>query len=182
MNIEYVGRHVELNDRIREFAEEKLAKVLRFLDEPVEIHLALEREKHRHLADLHISHRFGVLKAREEHDDLFDALHQAVDTMAKQARRERKKLIDRRRRSGRAETGNQWPVDVVDRASLGSAEGPRIVKSSALSIKPMSLDEAALQLEGSSNDFIVFRDASSRKISVLYKRRDANYGLISPET
>jgi putative sigma-54 modulation protein len=181
MNIEYVGRHVELNDRIRDFAEEKLAKVMKFLDEPVEIHLALEREKHRHLADLHVSHRFGVLKAREEHDDLFDALNLAVDKMEKQARRERKKFLDKRRRAGRPEPVSEWPVDVVERSSLGAGGSPRIVKSSALSIKPMTLDEAALQLEVSSNDFIVFRDAANQRVSVLYKRRDANYGLISPE-
>lgn len=181
MNIEYVGRNVELNDRIRAFAEDKLGKVMKFLDEPVEVRLTLERERHRHLVDLHLSHRFGVVQAHEENADLFDALNLVVDKAEKQARRERKKFIDKRRRSGRPVGETAWPVDVVDRASLGSGDAPRIVKSSALSIKPMTLDEAALQLEGSTNDFIVFRDAANQKVSVLYKRRDANYGLISPE-
>ncbi|MGB6995373.1 MAG: sigma 54 modulation/S30EA ribosomal C-terminal domain-containing protein, partial [Thermoanaerobaculia bacterium] len=65
--------------------------------------------------------------------------------------------------------------------SVGEGRSPRIVKSSVLSIKPMSIDEAALQLEDSKNDFVVFRDAASDQVSVLYKRRDQNYGLISPE-
>lgn len=181
MNIEYVGRHVELNDRIRDFTEDKLAKVLKFLDEPVEIRLALERERHRHLADLHISHRFGALQAHEAHADLFDVVNLVVDKVEKQARRERKKFLDKRRRAGRPEAEIAWPVEVLDRATFGTGGRPRIVKSSALSIKPMTLDEAALQLEDSSNDFIVFRDAANQKVSVLYKRRDANYGLISPE-
>ncbi|MEZ5331298.1 MAG: ribosome-associated translation inhibitor RaiA [Thermoanaerobaculia bacterium] len=181
MNIEYVGRHVELNDRIRAFAEEKLGKVTKFLDEPVEARLTLERGKHGHLVDLHVAHRFGVLQGHEEAEDLFDAVHDVVEKVEKQARRERKKFLDKRRRAARPDGEAEWPVDVLDRASVGSGSRPRIVKSTAISIKPMTLDEAALQLEGSRNDFIVFRDAANQKVSVLYKRRDANYGLISPE-
>lgn len=181
MNIEYVGRHVELNDRIRDFAEEKLEKVRKFLDEPVEARLTLEREKHRLLVDLHIAHRFGVLQGHEEADDLFDAVHDVVEKVEKQARRERKKFLAKRRRAGKAEGHAEWPVDVLDRESIGGGARPRVVKSSSISIKPMTLDEAALQLEGSRNDFIVFRDATNQRLSVLYKRRDANYGLISPE-
>ncbi len=57
----------------------------------------------------------------------------------------------------------------------------RVIKSSLLQIKPMTIEEAALQLEGSKNDFVVFRDAVNDRVSVLYKRRDDNYGLIAPE-
>jgi putative sigma-54 modulation protein len=64
---------------------------------------------------------------------------------------------------------------------LNAGTGRRVIKRSVLSIKPMSVEEAALQLEGSTNDFVVFKDALSEQVSVLYKRRDANYGLISPE-
>ena len=58
---------------------------------------------------------------------------------------------------------------------------PRIVKRGSLQIKPMRLDEAALALQDSKNGFLVFRDAVSDQISVLYKRKDSNYGLITPE-
>ena len=72
-------------------------------------------------------------------------------------------------------------MDVVERDSVGGGREPRIVKSSHIEIKPMALEEAALQLEDSKNDFLVFRDATSERVSVLYKRKDANYGLIVPE-
>ena len=88
--------------------------------------------------------------------------------------------MDKRRKADR-NNGNQWPVDVLEKASLSGGTEPRIIKSSVLSIKPMSLDEAALRLEGSQNDFLVFRDANNDQVSVLYKRKDSNYGLISPE-
>jgi putative sigma-54 modulation protein len=69
----------------------------------------------------------------------------------------------------------------VEGGSLRGGEGRRVIKSGSLRIKPMSIEEAALQLEGSRNEFIVFRDADTEKVSVLYKRKDDNYGLIAPE-
>ena len=65
MNIDYVARNFELEDRIRDFTEDKMRKVTKFLEEPVEIRVTLEQEKHRNIADLHIAHRFGLIQAIE---------------------------------------------------------------------------------------------------------------------
>ncbi len=180
MNIDIVTRNYELDERIRKLATDKLQKVAKFLDDPVEVRVILEQVKHRHIADLHLAHRFGVIQANEELDNMYDAVNLAVDKAEKQARRSRKKFKDRRRRADRI-NGQQWPVEVLERESVDAGNEPRIIKSSVLNIKPMSIEEAALQLENSKNDFVVFRDATSDQVSVLYKRKDSNYGLISPE-
>ena len=180
MNIEYVGRNYELDDRVRGFAAGKLAKLKKFLQEPAEIRVTLEVEKHRQIAEVHVTHRGGVLQATEETLDMFDAITQVVEKVEKQARRSRRKVVGKRRHPDRA-NGNSWPLEVVERESLGSGAAPRVIKSSLLHIKPMTIDEAALQLESSKNDFFVFRDATTDRVSVLYKRRDHNYGLIAPE-
>lgn len=184
MNIEYVGRGYHVEDRDRRFCEDKLGKIARFLEEPAEVRVTLEVEKYRHVADLHVAHRHGILQATEETaGDMHEAINAAVEKLEKQARRSRKKLTDRKRRVGRnGETGpGGWPLEVLERESFGSGREPRIVKSTRLEIKPMSLEEAALQLETSRNDFLVFRDATNDRVSVLYKRKDENYGLIVPE-
>ncbi|MBP1641345.1 MAG: raiA [Acidobacteria bacterium] len=182
MNIEYVGRHVTLDDRIRAHAEQKLGRILKFLAEPVEVHVSLDAEKHRQIAEIRLSHRHGSVRAREENADVLEAIDLAVEHLERQARRSRKKSVDRRRRANRfAAEDRHWPFDVLERESVGKGAAPRIVKSSRLEIKPMSLDDAALQLETSRNGFVVFLDAESEKVSVLYKRRDDNYGLIVPE-
>jgi putative sigma-54 modulation protein len=182
MNIEFVGRHVSLDDRIRAHTERKLERVMKFLAEPVEVHVTLDTEKHRQIAEIRLSHRHGSVRAREENADVFDAIDLAVDHLERQARRSRKKSVDQRRRANRfAADDRHWPFDVLARESLGTGLAPRIVKSSRLDIKPMTLDEAALALESSRNGFVVFMDAESEKVSVLYKRRDDNYGLIVPE-
>ena len=180
MKIDYVARNLELDDRIRDFTSDKLEKISKFLDEPVDIHVTLEQEKHRSIAELRIAHRFGVLQAAEETDDILGAINLAIDKAEKQARRSRKKYMDKRRKADRIH-GNHWPIEVLEASSLGAGQSPQIVKSTVLSIKPMSLDEAALRLENSRNDFVVFRDATSDEVNVLYKRKDSNYGLISPE-
>lgn len=182
MNIDYVGRNYQLDERVRDFTEDKLKKVTKFLEEPIEARITLEVEKHRHVAELHVAHRHGVLQATEETPDMYDAINLAIDKVEKQARRARKKFMDTRRRAQRSTVnGSQWPVDVVEAASLRGGGGPKIVKSSQLQIKPMTIEEAALQLEDSKNEFVVFRDSTSDKVAVLYRRRDSNYGLIAPE-
>ncbi len=105
MNVEYVGRHVRLNDEIREFAERKLRKAIKFLEEPIEVRITLEEEKHREIVEVHIAHRFGVLQAREETDTLLDALNLAIDKLETQAQRSRQKFMDRRRRGDRSVQG-----------------------------------------------------------------------------
>lgn len=182
MNIDYVGRDVEIDDRLRSHTERKLGKVTKFLQDPVEIRVTLEIEKHRNIADLHISHKHGVLQATEETGDLYDAVNQAVEKVEKQARRSKNRAIDRRRRAGRETTdGQRWPLEVLARESLAAGSSPRIIKTTHLPIKPMSIEEAALWLEQGKNGFVVFRDAGNDRVSVLYKRKDNNYGLIAPE-
>jgi len=180
MKIEYRARGYEVDDEIRRYTETKLAKAVKFLQEPVEVRVSLETKKHRQIADLHVAHRFGVLQAADETGDMRDTVNLAVDKLEKQARRASKKFKDKRRKADRT-NGNQWPVEVVEKTSLGGGGRPRIVKSSRLRIKPMGIEEAALSLESSKNDFVVFRDSESNRVNVLYRRKDDNYGLISPE-
>ena len=186
MNIEYVARHYELDDSIREYTEDKLSKVTKFVEEPVEIRVTFETRKHEQIADVHVAHRFGVLQATEEKADMRDAVNLAVDKIEKQARRGRKKFLDQRRRAGRhGQDDFRWPMSVLERpAAEGTPERaaePRLVKSSHLAIVPMSLDAAFQQLEGLKNDFIIFRDPDTDQINILYKRRDGNFGLLVPE-
>ncbi|NIL99722.1 MAG: ribosome-associated translation inhibitor RaiA, partial [Acidobacteria bacterium] len=96
MNIEYVSRNFQLDDRVRDYAQSKLRKVVKFLEEPVEVRLLVEQTKHRQIAEFHVAHRFGVLQATEETDQMRDAINLAVDKVEKQARRSRKKFMDKR--------------------------------------------------------------------------------------
>ena len=186
MKIEFTGRHYHVSDRAREYTQRKLKKLARFLDEPLDVHVILEIEKRRQIAEFHVSHRHGGLQATEEAEHMREAINAGIDKIEKQARRSRKKFMDRRRRAQRQDDGHHWPVEVLDAATINvpAAEGdgrPRIIKTGQLPIKPMTIDEAALELDQSQNDFCVFRDSGTDRVSVIYRRKDANFGLIAPE-
>lgn len=181
MQIEFIGRNYQIDDRVRAYTEEKLHKLDKFLQEPVEIRVTLETEKHRQIAEVHVRHRLGTLDATVEGGDMYDAINGVVDKVEKQARRSSRKQIDKRRRADRNNGLSQWPMSVVERESVGSGREPRIIRSELLHIKPMSIEEAALQLDSAENGFVVFRDSVSDRVNVLYRRKDENYGLIAPE-
>ncbi len=117
MNIEYVGRHVAVDDRIRELTEEKIDRLAKFLGEPVDVHVVLESEKFRQIAEVRVTQKRSELLAREEGTDLLEALRTALDTIDAQARRTREKTVDRRRRVARAATPSSAG------AAAGGAEG-----------------------------------------------------------
>lgn len=181
MKIAVVGRHFQPDQQTKDYAHEKLAKLDPFVEDPVEVKVLLESEKNRQVAEVHVTHRFGSMVATEEAEVMMDAVNHAVDKVVKQARRSRKKFMDKRRRADRhIHEEIRWPVNVLEAGSLSSPSGPSIIRSSHIPIKPMTIDEAALSLEASKHDFVVFRDSGNEEVSVLYKRKDKNYGLIVP--
>jgi putative sigma-54 modulation protein len=196
MKIDYTCRNFSLDDRLRSYIESKTKKVWKLLEEPIEVRVTLEVEKHRFHVELHATHRLGVLHVKAHTDSsMREAVDLAVDKVEAQAGRTHQKLVDRRRhpdrvgggvaRAARAARSNgrglRWPVAVLERASVGEGREPRIILSTHLEIKPMTIDEAALELESSDNLFVLFRDAASDRLNVLYRRKDNNYGLIAPD-
>lgn len=182
MNVEYFGHHYHVDDELRSFTAGKLKKLTRFVEEPIDVRVTLAAEKHRFLAELQVTHRHGILQATEEHDEVRDAINLAVDKVESQARRSKTKFLTRKRRADHKNHQSlRWPVNVLDGESVGGGEQPRVVKSGHFDIKPMTIEEAALELAGSKNEFVVFRESSSDRINVLYRRKDQNFGLITPE-
>jgi putative sigma-54 modulation protein len=185
MQIEYVARNVNLDGGLRTHVEEKIARSLRFLREPVDVRIVLEGlngDKHLCAAEVHVSHRNGHLHSRSEGVALRDAAAEAASAIEIQAKRSRKREVDRRRRANREATDQQhWPLEVLARESLRAGERPRIVKASRIEIEPMTIEQAALRLEASKHEFVAFRDLETDRVSVLFKRKDDDYGLIAPE-
>ena len=179
MNIEYNGRNYTIDDRVRDQVSEKLKKLEKLLDDPIDVRVTLSAEKRKYVADLHIHHRHGTIQAEESSDEnMFEAIGAAASKAERQADREKTRRVARRRRES---TANHWPVDVLDGESLVNDGGPRVIKSSRLEIKPMTIEEAVQKLGAGRSEFVVFLDAANERVSVLYKRKDQNFGLIAPE-
>jgi putative sigma-54 modulation protein len=180
MRLEVKGRNVEVSESIRTYAEEKLAKLDRLVNDPTRVELELAVEKNPSIAANHVAEatvwtKGPVLRARESSADMKASIDQLVDKLERQVKRYRQKRRNVPRRQARADGGVQAPP-----ATTSQGE-PMIVKTKQFAIKPMSPEEAVLQLELVGHDFFVFRNSESEEVNVVYRRRDGDYGLIEPQ-
>ena len=189
MATEITGRNFEVTPDIRKLLETKIAKVQdRLFDDVIDVRCVLQVQKYRNICEILITGKDHDVKVVQESDEsMQDAINLAIDHLKRQAQKNRKKIRDHHRKDGnnvKAAQVTEWAVQVLEPGQLretGDHNRPRIIKTNNLPIRPMSIEEAALRPDDSKNEFIVFRDLDTDKVSVIYKRRDNNIGLISPE-
>jgi putative sigma-54 modulation protein len=179
MRLQVKGRNVEVSESIRNYAEAKLGKLERLVNDPTRVELELAVEKNPSIAANHVAEatvwtKGPVLRARESSADMKASIDQLVDKLERQVKRYRQKRRSGPRRQARADGGVEAP-------QARPEGGPMIVKTKQFAIKPMSPEEAVLQLELVGHDFFVFRNAESDEVNVVYRRRDGGYGLIEPQ-
>lgn len=171
MEIVVTFRRMEPVESLRVYAREKLSKLKKYLDIPIEAHVVLEVEKFRHIADVTVNVDGSTIKGVEETDDMYSAIDQVMDKIEIQVKKHRSKIRERRQEAPKAEASEEPAVQ--------AGEEPGIVVEKLVT-KPMDPEEAAMQLNLSQQDFLVFRNSRSKEMNVLYKRRDGNLGLIEP--
>jgi ribosome hibernation promoting factor len=180
MRLQVKGKNVEVSDSVRRYAEEKLGKLDKILADPTQVELELAVEKNPSIADNHVAEatiwtKGPTLRAREAAPDVRASIDQLVDKLERQVRRYR----DKRRRRTKGPSSNGAIPDVMP--VVASEEEPVIVKTKQFAVKPMTPEEAVLQLELIGHDFFVFRNADSSEVNVVYRRLDGDYGLIEPQ-
>ena len=179
MKIDYVARKVNLDAQVRELSEKKLDKIRKYFNDILDVRVEVGQERHLFVADLSIKGKDFNIQATSQNKDLTTAIQDAIDKLEIQARRAKTRLKDHKGRQGRG-AYPEWSVDVIESESAAAGE-PRIVEQSSIPVKPMSIEEAVMQLEESNDDFFVFRNSANNKVNVLYRRPDKNLGLITPE-
>ena len=129
--------------------------------------------------------REHTLTAKETNADMYQALTRCIDKIEKQALKLKKKIIDRRQDAVpmSAVAPDTSPDAAADGGAAGAAEprpAGRIIAARRYKVKPMTAEEAVMSLAEDGDQFVVFRDSDTDRLSVLYKRKDGNYGLIQP--
>lgn len=176
MDINVTFRHTEPIESLKVYAEEKVSKIKKYLDSPVEAHIVLTVEKFRHQADVTLSVNGARIKGVEETGDMYSAIDQVMDKIEKQVKRHLSKIRSHRSENLKEERSVS---EEVDETAAVTQEEP-VIEIEKMVAKPMDPEEAALQLNLSRRDFLVFRNAKSREVNVVYKRGDGNLGLIEP--
>ena len=175
MAVECTGRNVAVTPSLKEFAEKRAQRLERHLGGPALVRVVLSHEKHRFGAEIIAAHRRRRWKAQEETADPRTALALAFAKIDAQAMKDSAKRRDRKHDARASEPAAAAP------AAPRRERATRVVRSRPASLKPMGVDEAALAMESSGQEVLVFRDASNERVSVLYRRRDGDLGLIVPE-
>ena len=206
MRLELTGRHVGITPALRRLVDTKLAKLERLLnDSAVSAQVVLTREKHRHRADITLHARGEKFFHGVGNSASWEmSLTEAIGKIAKQAQKVKGKWQERKRRGGRrAGAPVELPERLVEttapaasRPPAGSGRGepveprarrvrprmPRVLRASRQPIKAMSVADAAREIDAISDGIVVFRDAETAALSVLYRRRDGELTLIETET
>jgi len=176
MRLDITGRHVEITPPVRQLLARRLARLERMLnDAAVSAIITLTKEKYRLRTEI-VVHTKGdhVLRGNGEGNALPLSVRMATEKIEQQAKKLKGKWAGRKR---------QGAGSSLAPASPQEAPAPRIVRATRYAIKPMSVEDAALLVDGDrgGETFIVFRNGETDAISILYRRKDGNLGLIEPD-
>jgi putative sigma-54 modulation protein len=185
MQVHITGRQVAITPALRKHTEEKLRKVEKILGGPIEAHVVLAVEKRRHHAEIQVKSRSALISSAHETEDLYASIGDVVEKLERQALKHKEKLTNRKKRGGRGDAASFPTIETRGRArrvTQAPAEPrPRIFPSDRYRLKPLSAEDAAMELESGGGDLLVFRDDQTYRVNVVYRRKDGNFGLVDPE-
>lgn len=174
------GENIEVTPAIRDYVEKKVGKIERYFDQEIDAtaHVNLRTySDNTAVVEVTIPLKNLTVRAEEDSQDLYGSIDLVVDKLERQIRKHKTKLNRRSRETG------LLPDSVFDEAQVEDDNdgGINIVRSKRVSLKPMSDEEAVLQMEMLGHDFFVFEDADADSTSIVYRRRDGDYGLIETD-
>jgi putative sigma-54 modulation protein len=170
-------KNLDSSDTLKSYVEEKLDRFDRLLDNPAEANVVLSVEKFRHMAEINIIGDRMSINGKEETIDMYSAIDMVLDKLEKQIKKSKQKIRERR-----SSTKTRSRGILKEETGMPEEELELRVKVKNIEYKPMHVEEAVLQLDLLNDNFLVFTNASSDQVNVIYKRKDGHYGLIQPNS
>lgn len=171
MNIIVTGRHLEITPALKSYAEKKIKRFDRYLSNIAEAIVTISVEKYRHKVEVLMKANGVLIQAEGVTGDVYSSIDEVTEKLERQVKKYKEKLVSHRKAEGK--------VGAVSPESALPETG-KIIKNKRFELKPMSPDEAAMQMELLDKDFFVFTNDTSGDINVIYRRKDGNFGLIEP--
>jgi len=178
MKIIFKGKHIEVTDAMRNYIEKKLSKIERYFDHILEVIVTLSVEKSRQIIEVTLQTNRALIRAEEETDDMYTSIDKVADKLERQIKKYKEKYFQKPHPGTEKKGLANREIDADDSEPDKIA---KIVKTKRFAIKPMSVEEAAMQMDLLGHNFFVFANDNTNKVNVLYKRKDGNFGLIEPE-
>ncbi|HAR35786.1 MAG TPA: ribosome-associated translation inhibitor RaiA [Acidobacteria bacterium] len=173
MIINFTARRTELTDEIKEYCQKRLERMEKILRDVLEINIILSEQRSRKKVDLQVKRRGEDFVISEETTEVFNSLNQAFDSLEKKIVKERRKMIQKRRRAA----SRELPLPGME----GLEPAPRLLRLPYFSDKPISIQEALLQLEEGKKEVFLFRKEGSESWAVVFRRKDGQVALVDPE-
>jgi putative sigma-54 modulation protein len=173
MRLSVKGRNLEVTEALHRYAEEKVQRLTKYLDQIVGAKVVLAVEKHRQIAEVTLHVRDLTIRAEESTDDLYSAIDLVTEKLERQILRYKERIL--------GHGGPRVGQPAAPAVPAGPDGEPRVVKTKRFAVKPAEVDEALLQMNLLGHSFYVFRNARTDEVNVIYRRKDGHYGLIEPE-
>ncbi len=174
MQINVLGRHIEVTDALRQYATEKFYRLEKYLPKEIQVVITLSVvKKVHHIAEASIKSNGVLIQASEETEEMYSAIDLLIEKIERRVKRYKEKLVDHKHQTGRSEVTTASSPHPEDRI-------PQIIRTKRFDLKPMLPEEAVMQMELLDKDFFIFSNAGSGQVNVIYKRKDGNVGLIEP--
>jgi putative sigma-54 modulation protein len=178
MQVNVRGKNLELTQALREYVEKKLVRIGKHFDEELGAHVNMCVERNQHKVEVTVTIGTLILRGQESSDDMYSSVDLVVDKLERQVRKFKTRVNRKHRRL--VAVGHDMGAIMLAEPELDQEEG-KVVKAKRFAVKPMSTDDAIIQMDLLGHDFFVFRSADTEQICVLYRRKDGDYGLLQPE-
>ena len=170
-------KNLDPSENLKSYVRDKLDRFDKYLYNPAEANVVLSVEKFRHIAEININGDRLTINGKEETNDMYSAIDMTLDKLEKQIKKSKEKL-----RSRRPDTRSLSKNAAADMASGMDDDAVKQIKIKNIDYKPMDIDEAVMQMDLVKDNFLVFNNARTGQINVLYRRKDGHYGLIQPSS
>ncbi|MCW2279230.1 ribosome hibernation-promoting factor, HPF/YfiA family [Heliophilum fasciatum] len=177
MNIQVRGKNIEVTQALKEYVVKRLSKLEKYINSLGDARVSLSVEGDRHRVEVTVPAADMLLRAEESHADMYAAIDLVFEKLEKQIGAYKTKLQRRTKHASPREVAP--PLD--DLGTAVADDEPRIVRSKRFAFKPMPVDEAVMQMNLIGHSFFVFANSETEQVSVVYRRKDGNYGLIEPD-
>lgn len=176
MKVTVVAKNIQLTPALKESVEKKISKLDRYFEPNIQARATLSVQKNRQTVEVTIPFNGVILRGEESTEDMYKSIDLVEDKLERQIRKQKTKLL-RRNSGGSLRYPSFNPKDLDE----SFEDEKKVVKTKSFNVKPMSSEEAILQMELLGHNFFVYQDADTNKVSVMYKRKDGDYGLIEPD-
>jgi putative sigma-54 modulation protein len=170
-------KNLDPSENLKSYARGKLDRFDKFLDNPAEANVVLSVEKFRHIAEININGDRLTINGKEETNDMYSAIDMVLDKLEKQIKKNKQKIRERR---GALKTRTKEMI--AENIAPVEEEPAREIRIKNIEYKPMDVEEAVMQMDLVTDDFLVFTNARTDQINVLYRRKDGDFGLIQPSS